>query len=277
MWKIWDFIKERRKLFGGIILLAWAFSLFTAGQAPRVSPGPLAKILLALVSYPGRTITYTLEGLAGIGRNYFLLVGVEAENQKLKKNLLELEASRFQCRETQAENLRLKTLLQYSLANTYTVVPAQVIGRNQNSGYFSLTLNQGQRAGLRPGLPVATSQGLVGRISEVGFQESKVILLTDRNSAVPIVMERTRSQGIARGTGDGKLEIRYLSRLEDVGVGDLALTSGLEGIYPKGIRVGQIQDVRRKNFGLFQDIWADPSVDFSRLEEVLVIFMEEPK
>ena len=82
MWKIWDFIKERRRLFGGIVLLAWAFSLFTAGETPRLSPGPLAKVLLALVSYPGRTITYTLEGLAGIGRDYFLLVGVKAENHR---------------------------------------------------------------------------------------------------------------------------------------------------------------------------------------------------
>ncbi len=277
MWKIWDFIKERRKLFGGIILLAWSFSLFTAGETPRLSPGPLAKVPIALVSYPQRAITYSLNGLAGIGRSYFLLVGVEAENQKLKQTLLELEANKFLCRETQSENTRLKTLLHYSLANTYTVIPAQVIGQSQNGGYLSLTLNQGQRAGLRPGLPVATSQGLVGRISEVGFQEAKVILLTDRNSAVPILMEKTRSQGIARGTGDGKLEICYLSRLEDIAVGDLALTSGLEGIYPKGIRVGQIQDVRRKNYGLFQDIWAEPSVDFSRLEEVLVIFQEEPK
>jgi rod shape-determining protein MreC len=90
-------------------------------------------------------------------------------------------------------------------------------------------------------------------------------------------MEKTRSQGIARGTGDGKLEIRYLSRLEDIAVGDLALTSGLEGIYPKGIRVGVVQDVRRKNYGLFQEIWAEPSVDLSRLEEVLVILSEETK
>ena len=70
MWKIWDFIKERRKLFGGIILLAWAFSLFTAGETPRLSPGPLAKVPIALVSYPQRAITYSLNGLAGIGRSY---------------------------------------------------------------------------------------------------------------------------------------------------------------------------------------------------------------
>jgi rod shape-determining protein MreC len=277
MWKIWDFIKERRKLFGGIILLAWSFSLFTAGETPRLSPGPLAKVPIALVSYPQRAITYSLNGLAGIGWSYFLLVGVEAENQKLKQTLLELEANKFLCRETGAENARLKTLLHYSLANTYTVIPAQIIGQSQNGGYLSLTLNQGEGAGLRAGLPVATSQGLVGRVSEVGFREAKVILLTDRNSAVPILMEKTRSQGIARGTGDGKLEIRYLSRLEDIAVGDLALTSGLEGIYPKGIRVGVVQDVRRKNYGLFQEIWAEPSVDLSRLEEVLVILSEETK
>ena len=277
MWKLWDFIKERRKLFGGIVLLAWAFSLFTAGEITRLSPGPLAKVLITLVSYPGRAITHTLNGLAGIGTSYFLLVGVEAENQKLKKTLLELETNKFACREIQAENTRLKTLLDYSLANTYSVIPAQVIGQSQNGGYLSLILNQGERAGLRPGLPVATSQVLVGRISEVGFREAKVILLTDRNSAVPILMEKTRSQGIVRGAGDGKLEIRYLSRLEDIGVGDLVLTSGLEGIFPKGIRVGQVQDVRRKSYGLFQEIWAEPSVDFSRLEEVLVILTEEPK
>ena len=151
------------------------------------------------------------------------------------------------------------------------MVPARVIGSMGVSGYHAITINRGEHSGIRTGLPVVTSQGVIGRICEVGFQDAKVCLLTDRNSAIPIIIQRTRSRGIAMGAGGERLAIRYLSRLEDVEVGDLIISSGLGQVFPKGIQVGEVEEVRRKSYGLFQEVWAKPSANLSQLEEVLVI------
>ena len=275
MWRLWDYIKEHRKFAGGMLLLLWSFLLVTSGGGQRVEPGLLAKLLILTVSYPQRAVVYTINNIIGLGKGYIFLVGVQSENLRLKSLVSRLEEERFLLQEIQAENERLRELLSFSAPHPTSVVPARVIGAMGVSGYHAITINRGEEAGIRPGLPVVTSHGVVGRVCEVELQEAKVCLLTDRNSAIPILIQRTRSRGIAMGAGGDRLAIRYLSRLDDVEVGDIIISSGLGRVFPKEIRVGEVEEVRRKSFGLFQDVWAKPSANLHRLEEVLIITSEE--
>ena len=129
--------------------------------------------------------------------------------------------------------------------------------------------------GLKPDMAVLAPAGIVGRIVTPTARASKVQLLIDRNAAAGVLIERSRAQGVVIGGGDERLRLEYVSETSDVVVGDVVVTSGIDGIYPKGFVVGQVESVE-KNGGAYREIRVRPAVDFSALEEVLVVLTPTP-
>jgi len=198
-----------------------------------------------------------------------------AENQALKQQVAELRAANIKMEEYRRENDRLRDLLNYSEANRhffdFTVAP--VIGRNPSNWYHTLTLGLGSKAGLKKDQVVVTYQGVVGRIIATTPRTAEVLLILDREGALGAMVQLNRTPGVVEGSPDyrGYLQMIRISRDASVQENQLVVTSGLGGIFPKGLLLGTVVKIIYEPDGLMKRAIIAPSVDFDRLEEVLVI------
>jgi rod shape-determining protein MreC len=156
-------------------------------------------------------------------------------------------------------------------------IAARVIGRERSSIFKTILLDKGSSNGLKVGLPVVAVGGVVGRIIDVSWNVSKVLLFIDYNSNIDALVQNARAQGILQGSGSKGCVLKYVQRLENVNVGDAVVSSGLAGVFPKGLLLGTVISVDKEETSLFQKISVAPSVDVSKLEEVLVIVKKEVK
>jgi rod shape-determining protein MreC len=199
---------------------------------------------------------------------------LEAENARL---LLE----NVRLKEVEVENTQLRDLLNFaqadpSLETQGAHVVGRVIGYDPSNLQRYITLDVGREAGITHNMPVTTDRGLVGRISDVGNGWSRVLLITDVSSSVNTVTQSTRASGLVQGQADGSLVMGSIPQEDVVSVGDTVFTSGLGGNFPGQILIGQIIKVERKDYELYQTAIVQPTVDFRKLEAVLVITNFEP-
>jgi rod shape-determining protein MreC len=202
---------------------------------------------------------------------YLFLVGLEVENRQLRKENHLLENQLVQYREGYLEALRLQKILKLKEQINTTPVIAQVIDREQSPIFKSILIDKGTAHGFRVGFPVLNDQGLVGRITECSLHISRIMLIVDVNSNVSVLLQRSRTHGVLQGTGAAGCRLKYVPKTEEVKVGDAVISSGLGGIFPKGIILGVVAAVDKKEGGFFQRIDVQPSVDFGKLEEVAVL------
>jgi rod shape-determining protein MreC len=202
---------------------------------------------------------------------YIHLVGLEEDNRKLRQTVAELQAQLILYQEGRLEADRLRQLLSLQQEYQHSFLAARVIGKEQGAFSRSLWINKGSAHGLKPGMPVMVSQGVIGRITDISWHNSKVMLLIDQSSNVDALIQRTRAQGIVRGAGTRDCVMRYVSKTQDVREGDLVLTSGLSNIFPRGLLIGRVSHVGRTDFGLFLQINVVPFADFASIEEVMVV------
>lgn len=228
---------------------------------------PITSLLVRLQS----GVTALTGGIENIWKGYIALVQTKRENEKLVQELQQLQAENLHLRDLALENIRLHELLEFKQAALLELTATRVVGRDPTNWYRTITINKGEKDGLRIGMGVITPVGVVGRIIKSTPVASQVLLLTDRNSSVAALVQRTRDEGLVEGTETGLARIKYLPILSEVGVGDVVLTSGLAGTFPKGLLIGQVAEVQKKEDGLFQVVQIKPAVDFTKLEEVLVI------
>lgn len=203
--------------------------------------------------------------------HYIANVGASKNNVVLKKQVEEYKSQLFSMDELARENERLKQLLKFSSDLTLNRVLAQVIAWDASSDLKVLRINKGMKQGLRLQDPVITAQGLVGYIYRITGHFADVLTILDPNNRVDILVERTRSNGVLEGFSSTNSILKYISRTEPVILGDILMTSGLGNVYPKGIRVGTISRIERESYGITQYIEVSPSVDFGKLEEVVVL------
>ncbi len=180
-----------------------------------------------------------------------------------------------QSQEISLQNTRLRKLLAFVDELDRPALPAQVIGEDASNWARTIIIDKGIAAGLRNGLPVVAAQGVVGRIIKIAPNSARVLLITDASSAIATLVQRTRTRGITRGRGTN-LSIDYALRDADIQAGDLLVTSGMGGVFPKGLPLALVESVEKDQFSLFQRVQAKPTVDFSYLEEVMVIVGEDP-
>ncbi|MET0388436.1 MAG: rod shape-determining protein MreC [Polyangiales bacterium] len=216
------------------------------------------------------------QGVSSVLQEYVYLVDVKRDNDRLRAENLRLQEDNYRLSSAATENRRLRRLLQLRDELRGNLLSAQVIGK-EVSPYFRVTrvkLDRGERAHVRPGMPVLTADGLVGQIRRAFSQYADVLLTADKTSAIDVVVQRNGARGMLKGTGaeDGYVcTLEQLSRDDDVRPGDTVVTSGLGHRFPASILVGHVKDVVKREYGLYQEATVTPAVHFSRLEEVLVL------
>ena len=202
--------------------------------------------------------------------DHLALQRVRVQNGELQQELAQLRVRLQQERAAAEQSRTLQTLLSLKTGIALSTTAASVIAGGASPEFRTITIDKGTGEGLRPDMAVIAPSGVVGRIILPTGRASKVQLLIDRNAAAGGVIERTRAQGVAVGTGADWMRMEYVPASADLKTGDTVVTSGIDGIYPKGFVIGQIESVHR-GIGEYSTIVIRPSVDFSALEAVLVV------
>lgn len=229
------------------------------------------QVLLFTVSPFIKLTAVTVQGVTGIWRDYVDLRGVQEENKGLQRETAMLKRRIDQLEEQALETQRLQALLAMRQASRAEFLAARVVGKDATNWFKTILLDRGSLEGVRRNQPVLAPDGLVGRVVEVTPTSAKVQLLTDPVNAVGGLIQRTRVTGIVSGNLGAGARVRYLPLMADVVVGDQVVTSGMGGVFPKGIPIGRITAVQRRSGALFQEASLQPAVDLSRLEEVLIL------
>lgn len=225
---------------------------------------------------PFQTAVSKFSGYAGsIKKNYLDLIGVRQENEQLRQELLQYKAANIEYREALATNVRLKKLLELKESLPPPTLTAEIIGKDPSLWFRTLTINRGSSDGVQKGMPVVTVEGVVGQVLTSSPSYSKVLLATDPNSAIDVITQKTRVQGIVKGLGREAFGLNYVLKSAVVEKGDFVLTSGLGGIFPKGLVVGTISEITKSRRGMFQKIEIAPAVDFSQLEHLIIIMKKD--
>ena len=209
--------------------------------------------------------------IGGVLERYVSLTQVQQENEKLQRRVAELQNENHLMKEMALANVRLRSLLEFRQHMVSSMVGAEVVGQDPSPWFKSVTIDKGERQGLRKGMAVISPEGVVGQILKTSPHYATVLLITDYNSGIDAIVQRTRAKGIVEGKEGNRCQLSYLLRTEDVEPGDVVITSGLDGKFPKGLMVGEIQKMDKRNFGVFQYAELVPKVDLARLEEVFVI------
>jgi len=212
---------------------------------------------------------------AGAWRTYRSLLRAQEENQELHTQLVSAQSQIQQLSEQAAESLRLRALLEFKNQLSFQTVAAEVIASSPGENSNAIFIGKGVDAGLTSDLAVITPEGVVGKTIAVFSRSSQVLLLTDPSSGVGVMLEKTRVQGVLKGDSQNLCLIRYIMNEEPVSSGEVILTSGLDQIYPKGLRVGTVVGSSAGN--IYKDIKVKPAVDLSRLETVLVVLKTDSR
>jgi len=271
------FLWRNRVLLTSGALLIVSLHLISTG----VHPGDLAarpqSVFLEIISPVDAAFTRLGEGASSVVGDYLDLLHVREENARLRQELARVRSDRALLAELQVENRHLGELLELRDALGTTAVAANVIGSDATGLSRTLILASGSSNGIRPGMAVLSNQGVVGKIIAVSPHASRVLLIDDHNSALDGFDQRSRARGIVAGLVDDGLILKYADRSQDIRNGDTVVTSGLDGIFPRGLLVGTIKSVHREGPGLFLGVRIAPAVDFRGLEQVLVITQPPPR
>jgi rod shape-determining protein MreC len=263
------FIVKHRKsliLLFLFILLFWLVTL----QVKNGRFTFMEKPVLAVSGFFERVISWPFNTVASIGKGYIFLIGTQQENERLRSENERLRLENGIMNELLQENERLRDALAFKRTSPPSAVMAEVIGRRSSPVSSTITLNKGADQGIRKDMAVITAQGVVGKVQAVLSGTAKVLLLTDPGSTIAVRVMRNREEGLL----EGKLvncSLKYVSYYVDIQEGDVLVTSGLDGIYPKGLAVATVVNVSKHEANPFQTVVAEPVVGLSRLEEALVL------
>lgn len=226
-----------------------------------------------------RMVTFAQGETNAIFEHYVANINASKNKSLLEKKLAESEGRVFYFNEMELENTRLKDLLEFSADIPHKKVLAQVVAWDSSSDFQTIRINKGKKDGINLQSTVVTAKGLVGYVYRITNHFADILTILDPNNRTDALIQRTRSHGILEGYSGGRTIMKYVTRSEPVILGDIVLTSGLGNVYPKGIRIGRVARIERESYGITQHVEIIPSVDFSRLEEVMVLvsFDEDTK
>lgn len=254
------------------VFLSMAIIILLSRKIPQDRDLNFLEGLILDAAYPlQRTIISLSNGVRSIWQGYFYLVNAHRENVALRNRLKEMEKKLSHLTEAELENQRLRQLLDFKSRLAMNTVPASVIGEDASGWFRIILIDKGKSSGIRKKMAVIVEDGIVGHVLESSAHTSKVLLITDRNSAVDTRIQRTRARGILEGDSNGGCVLKYLHQADRLKPGDQVISSGLGGVYPGGLPVGTVSSVRKSGNGLFQVAEVTPNVDFSKVQEVLVI------
>ena len=265
-----EFVRRNRLLLTSGSLLLVSLLLLSVSLRARPYRDPIALILLDGLAPFQDGFTWVRSGTAGIWSSYINLVETRRENERLRDRIASLQSDVVRLSELEQANKRLNEMLGLRDHIDRPAYAARVIGRDPLPWFHTLTIDRGEREGVRRGMAVLSPLGVIGQTVEVSRTAARVLLLTDHNSGIDAIVQRSRARGIVQGASEDGCHMNYLPRDADVVVGDRVLTSGLDGIFPKGILIGEVVDVSRRHRGLLQAAVIRPSAPLDRIEEVLI-------
>lgn len=270
------FSKRTVTLILVIVIVAVNIILLSVSSQHLQSTSGPGRIAIPLVAPLQKTVTLSIRFLKNIWRHYFLLISVSEENESLKKSLNSAMQKINELREVALANLRLRRLLDFEKALVPQVLPAEIISNDPSPWFKSVMIDKGSMDGVEKGMPVVVPEGVAGLVIDVSHRYAKVLLAVDQNSAVDALIQKNRARGIIKGGSSHGCYLQYVLRKQDVAIGDTVVTSGLDGVFPKGLRIGYVSGIVKRSAGIFQEISVTPYVDFEDLEEVLIL-LNAPK
>lgn len=268
--------KLAKILWTGIIILFISLILISTNLDKKSAWNPLEQVVMEILGPFQKLIKGTVQATEGVWFKYFWLIEVGEKNIRLQDEFDRIKRENNQFREMLATYKRVENLLQFKKKLDLPVQVAQVIGRDPTGWFESVIIDKGLSSGLKINMPVVNAEGVVGRLVAVSSHYAKVLLIIDQNSAVDCIIQRSREKGILKGLSSNICELDYILKRSDIRINDRLVTSGLGRVFPKGIPVGDIIGVEDIPGELFKEIKVKPMVDFSKLEELLVILKEDP-
>jgi rod shape-determining protein MreC len=244
--------------------------LISAQVNTRTGVPVLEAVTFGIFGQVQRTASTIVSSVRAVWSGYIDLRRVRNENEALKRQLSEAQVELQEQRALADRSRGLEQLLELRDRTSLRTTAAEVIAAGATPDFRTMTIDKGARDGLLSDMAVIAPAGVVGRVVVPSARAAKVQLLIDRNAAAGALVERSRAQGVVMGGGDERLRMEYVSEVADVVTGDLVVTSGIDGIYPKGFVIGRVETVD-KSGGAYRRIVVKPSVDFRSLEEVLVV------
>ena len=271
-----DFLKRYRELIVVGTLLVLPVIVWLTHSKHGRGLNTLDRAILWVTSPVERLVNASASRIIDAAGTFTELRHAREENLELRRRIVRLEGETAELGEVRAENDRLRDMLSFAKAPPAPMVPARVIGEGLSRNLLTLTIDKGEEDGLKPNMAVVTHQGVVGRLVMVAGGTSSLMLLTDMSSSVPVRVQRTRARGTVVGQGSGKdFALTRMLRTDDIQDGDLLVTSGTDGVFPKGLPVGRASGVHRPHHGMFLDASVIPAVDLtcpdSVLEELFVV------
>jgi rod shape-determining protein MreC len=264
---------RRKNVYVWIVILVIVVGLL---NTPAFKGGRLLKASRSIatnVFYPFKLAgtglwVGTTHGVTG----FFHVKGVQKENEQLKADLEEMKAKLVLADDLTRENNSLREAMGFrSRYSGGRLIPAEIVGRTSSNWFEVIEINRGLADNVVPDTAVINHEGLVGRVFESTRFSSKVLLVTDPTSAISIIDPETGDMAIASGNTIGPLGIKYMPASADIKVNDRIITSGMSDIFPKGILVGTVKSVSKKDFDIFQKVDVQPAVNFSKLDKLFVV------
>ncbi len=265
------FLRKNQIALSSCFCLILSCFILTLSARGQLRNEPVGMVLMWVLRPLQMAAQGTANWFIGIQENYLTMSGFKSENERLRQRIQTLEVERQRLLESEATNRKLQQLLDFRAQLPGKSLTASIIANSASSWFQGCILDKGSADGVQKDMAVVTPLGVVGKVVSVTAYSAKVILLTDANSGIDVLVQRTRSRGIVSGSLDSGTVLKYVKRSEDVQVGDRLITSGLDGVFPKGLMAGTVIRVNKQNLGLFQFIEVLPAVQSARVEEVLVV------
>ena len=227
--------------------------------------------VLSLLAPLLRPLSHVSSAVEDVWDGYIQLIDTRRENLRLREDIRSLNTRLLAVGEALLARQRLERLLEMKKSLALPTVAASVIGEDGSSWFRTLVIDRGRSSALREGMAVVAADGVVGQTVKVAGETSRVLLLTDHASGISATIQRSRARGVVKGKGEMLCSLEFTTREEDVKVGDLVITSGIGGVFPKGIPIGEVTMVKRGEYGIFQTVSIRPGVNLAHLEELLVL------
>ena len=253
------------------LILVLIFIITSSGRQKFNAP---QKAVFDLVGRGQEFITSVTSNLTDVFTSYTSLLDVQEENQKLREELARFKTVNNEYLEAVATNVRLANLLELKESLPAPTLTAEIVGRDKTMWFRTVYINRGSSDGIHQGMPVVTVEGIVGQILNVSPHFSKVLLANDPTSAIDVLIQKNRTHGIIKGIGAEGYQLHYILKKSAIEKSDTIVTSGLDGVFPKGLPVGTVSSVVKNRRGMFQKVSIQPAVDFAELEYLIVIMRE---
>lgn len=211
------------------------------------------------------------EGIRGTTRQYLDLIDIKKENKDLRAQIQELQTRLQQMNDLTQEVNRVRHLLDFREQAKMELTAARIMSRDLLSEHSTVRIDKGTSQGLKAGMAVITTEGVVGHVFRPEAFTSQVLLINDRYSVVDGIVERSRARGLVEGRSQSSLILQYVEKSEDIKKGDIIITSGLDNIFPKGFPVAVVENVENKPYAVALKVELKPVVDADKIEEVFII------